>query len=358
MLFKAGNAGVEPASLFLYSGGILDLAGGYIKKDVKGPDAHAPKVVANNGSQIKLPFVICDYQGGNTTGGIFAAGHSFGVTDLNKTVTIDGFVCPFRVYDAPNLQIIADIYSGATVTGYLSLSTGEPTVLGVTIGPSYNLSTTTLIGSSGSILSISSGYACFKYENVDDCLYTPFTWNKAQTKIEIFGTVTHQSLQMSLNAQILKIAINTSKILFPVSYRYSIVVKNGGVLNLPNPIKFTNGSSLLAEQGGQVNATSSVIFYTRPWTDPKPGNKYLVGASGGSAAVTGVALFINNGTVNLSSSAKAGAKISSQIEGSTLSVNADTQSVTAIECNGTGARSGIHYEFSSKDEFLLLKRFR
>lgn len=60
MLFKAGNAGVEPASLFLYSGGILDLAGGYIKKDVKGPDAYAPKVVANNGSQIKLPFVIYD----------------------------------------------------------------------------------------------------------------------------------------------------------------------------------------------------------------------------------------------------------------------------------------------------------
>ncbi|MGM9813790.1 MAG: hypothetical protein ACI32C_02680 [Candidatus Enteromonas sp.] len=352
MLFKAGSASMSPASMYLYSGGTLDLIGGYIKKDVKGPDAYGPKVIANSGSNINIPFVIYDYQGGNTTGGIFASGHTFGVTDLGKTVSVDGYVCPFRVFDTPNLQIITDIYTGATVTGYLSLYTGKKEILGMTIEASYNLATTTLIGSNGSLLSISSGFARFKYEGIDNCLYTPFMWNKAQTSIEIYGTLTHQALTAELNAQIAKIAINTSQVLFPISFRYAVVVKNTGILNLPNPIKFMNGASLTVDKGGRVNVSSNLIFYTQGWTDHKPGNKYQVG---GAAETTGIASFVNNGVVALNSTAKVAGKIDSEIEGSTLIVETDQQNVSSIECSGDGDISVLPpgYKFSAIEEITV-----
>lgn len=370
--------------------GTLDCRG-YIKETAISDDINIqPQLVLNATAKTSLPFVVYDFQGANATGGIYCGGKDgtidlgdilVGVFDKNKVLTFNGNACPFVLFDMPNVQILTSIYSGATVTGLVSLHTNKQTVV-IDFEESWNYDQFTLIGSTNSLLTIKSKSIDVRYKPAH-LGYTEvlrYSENPTRTTIDFNGECTFGSMSMILNAQIAKVKIDTKNILFPFSYRWAFNIRKGGKINVSNGIKLMNGCSLNIDAGGTLNLQNSarITFYNNDWTDYKTtipysptyliygtrdnatlhnmtvDNELTVASS--ESSVSGTTPLINNGTINVNSGAALGGLIQTNSEnGKLIFEDGATNTVESLETNGTGGRDGAKYVFKQVNPHTYTK---
>ena len=370
--------------------GTLDCRG-YIKETAISDDTNIqPQLVLNATAKTSLPFVVYDFQGANATGGIYCGGKGGtidlgdilgGVFDKNKVLTFNGNACPFVLFDMPNVQILTSIYSGATVTGLVSLHTNKQTVV-IDFEESWNYDQFTLIGSTNSLLTIKSKSIDVRYKPAH-LGYTEvlrYSENPTRTTIDFNGECTFGSMSMLLNAQIAKVKIDTKNILFPFSYRWAFNIRKGGKINVSNGIKLMNGCSLNIDAGGIFNLQNGarIAFYNNDWTDYKTTIPYLptyliygtrdnatlqnltaeneLNVVSNESDVSGKTPLINNGTINVNSGAALGGLIQTDSEnGKLIFVDGATNTVESLETNGTGGRDGAKYVFKQVNPHTYTK---
>ena len=385
ILMEVGSGSISGAKINILSGGIIDCRG-YIKEtEILDNTIYQPRLDLNSGGCLKLPFVIYDYQGASATGGIYCGEASVGLENLGQTVRFDGEACPFTLFDMPNIQIKSRIYANSTVTGLVSLHTDAKSIIGdIGFKESWNTEEFTLVGATNSLLTINSGYVDVRYKpaNLGYTEVIRYEENPTLTTIDFYGDCNFGSMQMILNAQVAQVEVNTANVLFPFSYRWNFNIKNGGTINISNGIKFMNGSSLTVDNGGTLNLNNDarVILYNQSWDESKTTIPYMpiytLNSESGEIAtlnnlttsstlcvqsrkpvITGNAILLNNGTINVRSGSSIGGIISTSSPNSVLYVeDGASTSVQSLETNGTGGQDGLSYNFSPVDSKTLTEQ--
>lgn len=342
--------------------GTLDCRG-YIKETAISDDINIqPQLVLNATAKTSLPFVVYDFQGANATGGIYCGDKKIYVDNIGSTIKAEGKACPFVLYDFPNVQILTTINSGATVTALVSLHTNAQTIASYTFEESWNTDSFTAIGTTNYLLSIKSGYITVRYKPAH-LGYTEalvYTNNPTRTMVEFYGDCIFGAMQMDLNAQIIKVEINTAKLLFPFSYRWSFAIRRGKV-SINNGIKLMNGCSLDIDAAGTLELTNGarLTFYNQSWKDYKVTIPYLpsyrimdnnkdatmdkltveneLTVASNEGSVSGSTPLINNGTINVNSGAALGGLIQTNSEnGKLIFEDRAANTVESLETSGKG----------------------
>lgn len=267
--------------------------------------------------KLHSPFVIYDFKGGSATLGIY-------------NLSGDNRFCPFSIFDVCNVQTKTMIKSGAywetrtlVYIGTNDTYYPEKDADRIINFISPNSAKTAII--------LTSGYLTTEYTPQINGITSPNA-SSSNTMITIYGTaeIGSISLNLKVTAAIItkNISIDTGNFFFPISYRLSITVENGGVLNVPKKVKAMNGSDLLVKKGGTVNITNQLIVYddfvenTASLPNPYP--------SGLPAAT-----LINNGVINVTGSGAIGGYINTTETGSTLNYQSSIFSVSSPEYGGT-----------------------
>lgn len=385
ILMEVGSESTSGAKINILSGGIIDCRG-YIKEtEILDNIIYQPRLDLNSGGSLKLPFVIYDYQGASATGGIYCGEASVDIEDIGSTVRFDGEACLFTLFDMPNIQIKSRIYANSTVTGLVSLHTDAKPIIGdIGFEESWNTDEFTVVGATNSLLTINSGYVDVRYKpaNLGYIEVIRYEENPTLTTVDFYGDCNFGSMQMILNAQIAQVEVNTSNVLFPFSYRWNFNIKNGGTINISNGIKFMNGSSLTVDNGCTLNLNNGarVILYNQSWNESKTTIPYMpiytLNSESGAIAtlnnlttsstlyvqsrkpvITGNAILLNNGTINVRSGSSIGGIISTSSSNSVLYVeDGASTSVQSLETNGTGGQNGLSYNFSPVDSKTLIEQ--
>lgn len=258
----------------------------------------------NNGSQLildrataKVPFTIYDFKGGTQT------------TNLNRKN-----ICPFDEYDIACIQSEIVIHSNSILKGMVRLEAGGQQLNEViTVVGGQNVSSPT---TSNTALILRSGYAKLKYDSTFVNGVCVTTIADRQTTIASLhnGTIEIGGFKLTI---MYIYEVDTTKMFFPVSYRFSYEIDEGGILNIPLKVKFMPGSKLLVKKGGTVNVSNNVIFYPNTWkgktinTDqPYPG-------------IFESAKLINNGDLVINSGGKLGGLVETTQSGARITVKTD-----------------------------------
>lgn len=267
--------------------------------------------------KIHTPFVIYDFKGGTATLGIY-------------NLSGDNRFCPFTIFDVCNVQTKTMIKSGA----YWETRTLVYIGTNSTYYPEKDADR--IINfisprSTKTAIILTSGYLTTEYTPKTNGITTSSA-SSSNTLITIYGTaeIGTISISMKVTAAIITktISIDTGNFFFPISYRLSITVENGGVLNVSKKVKAMNGSDLLIKKGGTVNITNQLIIYddfvenTSSLPSPYP--------SGLPAAT-----LINNGVINVTGSGAIGGYINTTESGATLNYQSSIFSVSSPEYGGT-----------------------
>lgn len=231
----------------------------------------------NNGSMvilksgyIEMPFIVYDFKGGSETYQIYSK------------------YCPFSRYNVVNVQSILRVYSAAKIYGEARLAVSD-----ANFAPKV-----TIVGSSYSntALVLSSGFCELKYNP----LSFGYTQNSTDeyTNASLEGSMTMGGIKLSISMKLMdlitvSVNIDTKNFHFPVPYNMKFLIKNGSILDLPNPVKFMQGSSIIIEKGATANILNEVVIYpTSSQTTENSVYPYPVTLPD--------AKFINNGIVNVS----------------------------------------------------------
>lgn len=241
---------------------------GYIKESGKDNKSQVENFY---GSYMILPMVIYDYRGGQSTAGVFE----------NK----QGYkIFPFNIFDFPNVQSKVISYYGAKVDAYADMFTGyiEKTIATITckIYARHNLTTINFISTENALINLSSGAKLtHKYNSYynDNMPLTISDKENGTTSIIIDGSCSLGSIKLSVRAadsveivnggltegmirsmmeQLLNRDISTDGIYFPISWKYSIVLKNGD-FNLDNDVKLLTGSTLTIDSSSVLIVKSN-----------------------------------------------------------------------------------------------------
>ena len=242
---------------------------GYIKESSLN---NGSSVVNNSNSKLQLPVVFYDFQGGKYTYNMQKEG-----------------VFPMSLFDFPNTQVETKFNYGSELYAVASIYANS----------AYNDTTLKVVSSKDSLFILSSGYLSMKYTSAG-FPYTVYdsydSGVKNKTKIYVCGDFTFGSTSISINTGIPivnTITINTADYYCPLSYKFDIELLTG-TSNFNNKIKFLPGSSLYVSENATLNVNSNLIFYPKyTW----PTLVYPTYPTGEERA-----LFVNNGTLNISSS--------------------------------------------------------
>lgn len=274
----------QNSTITFKSGATLDTRG-YIKG--------TGSAIFESGSTLYSPFVVHDFRGGTSTVGSYN----------------DGNIAPFSRYEMPNVQCHSTIYSGSTVTGYCGLWIGH--------NNEHKTSNITIIASSKALLNLTSG----RIEK---------TYNAGTTTLNVYGDITGGSLTMKISVSILSATVDTSKVLFPLTYLQNINIISGtatvkyGYKLLPGfSINIATGATLNIESGGKI------IAYDNSWNDEAGGGVgyYYPNNKGDAQIVVG-------GTVNVKSGGAIAGAIIGNANGSVALNSGCSISITSSEGYG------------------------
>lgn len=261
--------------------------------DTRGYIKGTGSAIFESGSTLYSPFVVHDFRGGTSTVGSYYKGN----------------IAPFSRYEMPNVQCHSTIYSGSTVTGYCGLWIGH--------NNEHKTSNVTIIASSKALLNLTSG----RIEK---------TYNAGTTTLNVYGDITGGSLTMKISVSILSATVDTSKVLFPLTYLQNINVISGtatvkyGYKLLPGfSINIATGATLNIESGGKI------IAYDNSWNDEAGGGAgyYYPNNKGDAQIVVG-------GTVNVKSGGAIAGAIIGNANGSVALNSGCSISITSSEGYG------------------------
>lgn len=263
------------------------------KLDTRGYIKGTGSAIFESGSTLYSPFVVHDFRGGTSTVGSYNNGN----------------IAPFSRYEMPNVQCHSTIYSGSTVTGYCGLWIGH--------NNEHKTSNITIIASSKALLNLTSG----RIEK---------TYNAGTTTLNVYGDITGGSLTMKISVSLLSATVDTSKVLFPLTYLQNINVISGtatvkyGYKLLPGfSINIATGATLNIESGGKI------IAYDNSWNDEAGGGVgyYYPNNKGDAQIVVG-------GTVNVKSGGAIAGAIIGNANGSVALNSGCSISITSSEGYG------------------------
>lgn len=282
---------INNGTMTFVSGAVLDTRG-----YVKGTGS----IVFESGSTMYAPFVVHDFRGGTSTVGSY-----------NK-----GSIAPFSRYNMPNIQCFTTFYSGTTVTGYCGLWVDHD--------KEHKTTSTKIIASSGALLNLTSG----KIEK---------SYNNGITTLDVYGNITSGSLTMKINVSILSATVETSKVLFPLSYLQKINLHSGittikyGYKLLPgSELNVLSGATLNLEKGGQI------IVYDNTWNDEAGG-----GVGSFYPSDKGDAQLIISGNMNVKANAYIAGTIIGDANGVVVLENGCKIEITSSE--GYGKAKSDHF---------------
>lgn len=270
------------------------------KLDTRGYIKGTGSAIFESGSTLYSPFVVHDFRGGTSTVGSYNNGN----------------IAPFSRYEMPNVQCHSTIYSGSTVTGYCGLWIGH--------NNEHKTSNITIIASSKALLNLTSG----RIEK---------TYNAGTTTLNVYGDITGGSLTMKISVSLLSATVDTSKVLFPLTYLQNINVISGtatvkyGYKLLPGfSINIATGATLNIESGGKI------IAYDNSWNDEAGGGVgyYYPNNKGDAQIVVG-------GTVNVKSGGAIAGAIIGNANGSVALNSGCSISITSSE--GYGKAKGTSF---------------
>jgi len=174
-------------------------------------------VVANSGATVYEMFQIQDFRGGSQS------------TDMQNEVF------PLSQYYVQNVEVPLTIYYGASLK----------TVTTIYMSSSGFLSTINVIGTSGSLFSLSSGYVVKTYDGSND-----------KTLIDICGNATLSSVELKLGTS----GINSSKFDLGINNFY-IEIFSGNTLTINQDIAILPGSEVKIDSGATVTIASGKNVY-------------------------------------------------------------------------------------------------
>lgn len=225
---------------------------GYIKEATKSNDSI---VEIKNGS-LSAPFVIYDFKGGSA---------SRALNDKN--------VCPFNIFDLPNIHSNLKVYSSAQYIGLTDIYIG-------TNSTHYN-NDVTIIGpsSANSLFMLENGYINLKYNTNESKLITNTAGNM---NISIHGNCTTGSIKVKMTIFI-TVTIDTSSYFCPISWKMNISLESG-TTTIKTKFKFMPGSKMSVGKNAKLVLDNECVFYetynvtagTQPYPNNKPASELTV----------------------------------------------------------------------------------
>lgn len=220
---------------------------GYIKTESLNNDS---LVTLNSSSKTYMPFVVYDYEGGNSTVVAYCTSN----------------ISPFLGYNMPNIQSKIKCNYGSTIYGLVDLYTGG----GMGTDPQHNLSSVPIIGYKGSSeealfeLDGQNSYLEIIYNNNNE-KYTINNWSLGTspvTEMNFYGDCSINSMSISVKAiGSSPVNISTYGLYFPISYLHKISVSSG-TLKINSQLKFLTGTSLTVNNNANLLVYANTIFYS------------------------------------------------------------------------------------------------
>ncbi len=272
---------------------------GYIKRAAK---ENGSTLQVMDGGTLLSPLVIYDYKGGSCS---YAA-----------TMSATNKFSPFYIYDFPNIQVATQVKYGSywnCKTWLYAKNAFWPITDLYFIAPSDSDVSPIMIHRSGSI---SVDYVPADESNA----YTSSGVDGTKTSIEVTGIVDIGRMNFTYAF----VTIDSSIFYLPISYRLSLTLKSGtdespSIMNVPNKVKFMNGSSVTIEKGATVNVTAPIAIYGKDFEDKAGGTSihYPVITKDGKAVGSS---FVNNGTLKVSGNGVIGGFIDTTSTDGTASI--------------------------------------
>lgn len=261
----------------------------------------------NNGSvldlklgTLKCPLVIYDYKGGSLT------------LDISKSN-----ICPFDIFDLPNIQSLMRIYSGVKVNAELRMVISA---LGLQQDSVNLIGTTT----TNTMMCLKTGYIEWKY--TPDTIGITSNNVGSKTKINVFGDFSFGSIKISKGMPSLGIGldINTDNYFLPLSYKFQITVESGYNLSIDKKIKLMPGCNVWLKKDSNITINNSIVLYPSGYTETS--TEYAPYPTGLPAAK-----IYSNGITNLTSNGCVGGLIETSENNAILGISSSSYSVTSSE---------------------------
>ncbi len=303
---------------------------GYIKKCTyvttttkSGSNSNTATVEITESGSVKVPLVIYDYKGGNVTLSL-----------------IDEEVCPFEIFDFPNIQATMKFVSGAKLYGNIRINASVSSY-------SVNYETDILIiGDSADdpVIEVDDGFAEVAYSAASDGI-TTYTAaspsSNSTTMITASGTISQNYLYISLSDDFGTIVrallsamgfgttVDTREMALPISYKLNFKIGSGSTLNILYPVKFMPGSTARIETGAILNVSDdgSLLLYSNSYTDPVSsslGSDYAYPTSSLNDAK-----LVCNGTFNLTGSF--GGTLTTEVTDAVFDATSGTLSASSVD---------------------------
>ena len=291
------------STMIVKSGGLIQCYG-YIKGN--------GSTIYESGAIAYYPFVIRDFKGGSNT----------------KAIYEDAGASPFEQFEVPNNQTYQTIYSGAEIKVYCVLYANKE----------HNSTTSTFIGKTTGIFKLTNGYINLhvvpqsKEENAVTISYLNFN-----------GEVSLGSLSLKVVLfLIVSVNVDTSKVLFPISYLFRITLESG-IFTVDNPMQLLTGTIFTINSGAELIINNDLMIRSTAFK-PRDGGPYWY------PELFEAAQLINNGKITINSG-KIGGDISSMQEGAVVQTGEFTHGVTVCICKGVRENSySLTVTVSGKEE--------
>jgi len=237
---------------------------GYITNNGVGT-ADTAKVNATAG-KIYMPFVVYDHWGGGTAVGDYKSGG----------------ISPVSLFDMPNIQAKLKCNSGVSIVGYADLYTNKAALGSVTlVEAQHNLTTVNILGTTSSLIQLTSGYAEFEYIPTQGSNFGTTTANSipkiaAETKITLCGTAETGDLELTVKVAFLTETVSLTDVMFPVSHKMELNLTGNYKYTLNSSFKFMPGSILNIEEGAELElvAGKELLIYEKFFSGSTPNDRF------------------------------------------------------------------------------------
>ena len=223
------------------------------------------RVVANSNAIIYEIFVMNDWRGGSAVTGAEDLMDLLGMIGEDKfgMVKNDNHVFPMNQYYIQNVEVPLTFNPGSkekvnttvSISKFLPAATADFIVTNDNADPNQS-------GIASGLVRIGNNTKLTKYYDVDtDRLH--FVVDKYDENITQTIPTFFHTLQLTLDATIMKVDVKSSDYVLPLNNNMSILVREGSEINMTygSDLAFLPGAVLTVEKGATLNVNSNVYIY-------------------------------------------------------------------------------------------------
>lgn len=227
---------------------------------------------------------------------------SLSIADVSSGGTlktlVDKKICPFTIFDFPNIQTYTKFVDGAKMDAKARISVGSGTLI------QYFSEDVHIIDKKGSSAlfltsnaeAIADSFLAFEYCPRQEGI----TINEATSPTRVYINTNVDIGNMVINASV--VTIDTKEYFLPISYKIKPYVLSKASFSIGNKMKFMPGSEIVVLKEGEMKVDSSAIFY-------KSGDLDDIQGSSSSYIGKDTAKLLVNGTMKLTQNGKLGAYV-------------------------------------------------